>query len=161
MRARLGPLARLTVIAIMIGVAIGGLFAYTSRASAEPATSIEYAQYRNDRWHFTIAVPADMTFAEYDGPGDSQTIQFSDASAHKIFEVSAEPYTQMDVALGEEGAPNASSDQSTTLGIINVYHQDTVAYSFHRNGIAYTVTTLPGSEAWLLPILQSWEFTDK
>jgi hypothetical protein len=66
----------------------------------------------------------------------------------------------MDVALGEEGAPSPTTDQSTTLGVINVYHEDTVAYSFHRHGIAYTITTLPGSETWLLPILQSWEFTE-
>jgi hypothetical protein len=66
----------------------------------------------------------------------------------------------MDVALGEEGAPNAASDQSTSLGIINVYHADTLAFAFHRNGVAYTVTALPDDETWLLPILQSWEFTE-
>ena len=57
----------------------------------------------------------------------------------------------MDVALGTEGAPVRTSDQSTSLGVINVYRDDTVAYSFQRNGITYTVMTLPGSETWLLP----------
>jgi hypothetical protein len=52
----------------------------------------------------------------------------------------------------------AASWQGGNCG--NVYHADTLAFSFHCNGIAYTVTALPGSEDWLLPILQSWEFTD-
>ena len=56
--------------------------------------------------------------------------------------------------------PMGTSDQSTTLGIINVHRDDTVAYAFQRNGVAYTVMTLPGSEGWLLPVLQSWEFTN-
>jgi hypothetical protein len=101
-----------------------------------------------------------MKFVEYDGPGDSQTIQFSDAAAGKLFEINAEPYTEMDVALGEEATPRTTSDQSTTLGVINVYHADTLAFAFHHNGIAYTLTTLPESKEWLLPILQSWEFTN-
>jgi hypothetical protein len=154
LRAHALPLFFFVSFAIAPVVALHAVHAFAEA----PATA--YAKYHNDRWHFTIPVPADMKFDEHDGPGDGQTIQFSDASAHKIFEVTAEPYMQMDVALGEEGAPGASSDQSTTLGVINVYHADTLAYSFHRHGIAYTVTTLPGNEGWLLPILQSWEFTD-
>jgi hypothetical protein len=46
------------------------------------------------------------------------------------------------------------------LGIINVYRDDTLSFTFHRNGISYAVTALPEDEPWLLPILQSWEFTD-
>ena len=133
---------------------------YAARASAEPALSTDYAEYRSDRWHYSLAVPADMTFVEYDGPVHSQIIQFSDQSAAKLFQITALPYMQMDVALGTEGSPVGTSDQSTALGVINVYRDDTVAYSFHRNGIAYTVTALPESERWLLPILQSWEFTN-
>jgi hypothetical protein len=155
LRAHALPLFFLVSFVIAAVVALDAVHAFAEA----PATA--YAKYHSDRWHFTIPVPADMKFDEHDGPGDSQTIQFTDATADKTFEVSAEPYTQMDVALGEEGAPNASSDQSTTLGIINVYHADTLAFAFHRNGVAYTVTTLPENESWLLPILQSWEFTDK
>jgi hypothetical protein len=91
---------RLTTLTAFLALTIAALgLGWT--VSASTAAPQQYARYHNDRWHFTIAVPADMKFAEYDGPGDSQTIQFSDASADRIFEVSAEPYTQMDVALGE------------------------------------------------------------
>jgi hypothetical protein len=154
-RKRLSALASLSLIVSIAVLGIGWT------VSANTTKHEQYAHYTNTRWHFSIIGPADMKYAEYDGPGqDSQTIQFSDATADKIFEVTAEPYTQMDVALGEEGTPNPTSDQSTTLGVINVYHADTLAFSFHRKGIAYTVTTLPGNENWLLPILQSWEFTE-
>jgi hypothetical protein len=148
----------LAVLLLASSGVVAVVASHAALAASQPDS--EYARYHSDRWHFTIAVPADMTFAEYDGPGDSQTIQFSDATAGKLFEISAEPYTEMDVALGEEAAPRTTSDQSTTLGVINVYRADTLAFAFHRNGIVYTITTLPASESWLLPILQSWQFTD-
>ena len=91
---------------------------------------------------------------------EEQIIQFSDATADHLFEISAAPYSQMDVALGEEGTPNNSDDQPTTLGIVNVYHDDTFNVGFHRKGIAYSVTAVSGAEPWLIPILQSWEFTN-
>jgi hypothetical protein len=81
-----------------------------------------------------------------------------------IVNILATPYTQMDVALGEEGTPDANTDQSTNLGIVNVYRDDMYSVSFHRNGIMYTVTTgdidADRNALWLLPILQSWQFTN-
>ena len=128
LHARLKALAPLIAFGIFIAALalIGG---YTALASTDPATSVEYALYTNDRWGFSLAVPADMTFAEYDGPERSQTIQFSDQSADKLFQITALPYSQMDVALGTEGRPAGTSDQSTTLAIINVHRDDTVAYT--------------------------------
>jgi|KBSSwiStaDraftv2_1062776.scaffolds.fasta_scaffold458075_2 hypothetical protein len=157
--ARLKALAPLIALGIFIAT-LALIGSYAALASTDPAPSAKYALYTNDRWHFSLAVPANMTFAEYDGPESSQTVQFTDQAADKLFQITGLPYMQMDVALGTEGTPSGASDQSTTLGIIDVHRDDTVAYTFHRNGIAYTVTTLRGSESWLLPILQSWEFTN-
>jgi len=67
---------------------------------------------RNDRWHFSIVVR----------PGDvGQTMQFSDATADNLFQITAEPYTDLDVALGEEGAAGSASDQPDTLSIVHVF----------------------------------------
>jgi hypothetical protein len=71
----------------------------------------------------------------------------------------AAPYSQLDVGTGEEGVPNIDNDQPTNLGVVNVYRDNMYSVSFHRNGIAYTITSGANDAAtWLLPILQSWEF---
>jgi hypothetical protein len=89
-----------------------------------------------------------------------QRIEFSDPTADRIFTVLASPYTELDVGTGQEGPPSTATDQSAQLGIVNVYHEDNVEVAFHRKGIDYTVSALPGSQAWLFPILQSWQFTN-
>ncbi len=148
----LAPLIALAAVALL---GIG----WTVFASATPTQVL--ANYRNDQWHFSINVPSNMTVDDVENVGtEEQIIQFSDASADHVFEISAAPYSQMDVALGEEGTPNNSDDQPTTLGIVNVYHDDTFNVGFHRKGIAYSVTAVSGAEPWLIPILQSWEFTN-
>src|SRR6266853_1984518 len=141
------------VLAPLIGLAAVALLGigWTVFASATPAQ--ELANYHNDRWHFSINVPSNMTVD--DVGAEEQIIQFSDGTADHLFEISAAPYSQMDVALGEEGTPNNSDDQPTTLGIVNVYHDDTFNAGFHRKGIAYSVTAVSGAEPWLVPILQS------
>ena len=144
----------LLVLPILAVVAIG-VHAFASVTPTQPLAS-----YRNDQWHFSINVPSNMTIDDVENQGDGQTSQFSDATGDHTFEITAEPYTEMDVALGEEGAPSNTADQSTNLGIVNVYHDDTFSVTFHRNGIGYTITAVSDAEPWLIPILQSWEFTN-
>jgi hypothetical protein len=160
MRDRLGAPARLTAIAIVTAIAIGGLFAYTNRASAEPTTSIEYAEYTNDHWHYSLAVPAGMTVSKYEPEGGGQTVQFMDATGDKELIISAWPYTQLDLTLGREGAASANSDQPDHLEIVDVVRDDLFTVLFHKNGIRYSVVTLPEYEAWLTDILTTWRFTD-
>ena len=45
------PFLALSVSALTIAAA------YALQVSADLATSSEYAEYRNDRWHFSLAVP--------------------------------------------------------------------------------------------------------
>jgi hypothetical protein len=152
---------KLRVLAPLIGLAVLALLGigWTVFANATPAQQL--TNYQNDLWHFSINVPSNMTVDHVENVGtEEQVIQFSDASAEHIFEISAAPYSQMDVALGEEGTPNDSDDQPTTLGIVNVYHDNTFNVGFHHKGIAYSVTAVSGADPWLIPILQSWEFTN-
>ena len=154
------PLPTLFVLALA-GVAIATLITIDpARAAADPDQT-EYARFHSDRWHFSIAVPTGSTAVEHDRPGGKQIVMFTGPNSNDDFEIIAEPYTQLDVALGAEGAPDTGTDQSTTLGVINAYHDDIYSVSFHRNGIAYTVSSgALAAETWLLPVLQSWEFTD-
>src|SRR5712691_6841784 len=106
MSAKLFPW--LLVIPIVAVVAIG-VHAF---ASVTPTQAL--ANYRNDQWHFSVNVPSNMTVDDIENVGtEEQIIQFSDATADHLFEISAAPYSQMDVALGEEGTPNNSDDQPT------------------------------------------------
>lgn len=153
----------LVVFAIIIGVVIGGIIAYANRVSAEPATSatsIEYAEYRNDRWHFSLAVPADMTVSEHEREGGGHSAQFTNATGDKELIVSAWPYTQLDVTLGRLGESSNTADQPDHLEIVNVLRDDLFKVVFTKNGTLYVVTTLPEYEAWLTNILTTWQFTD-
>jgi hypothetical protein len=159
----------LIACASAIAFTLSAASALTSAASAltsatspaeQPATSPnQYAQYRNDQWHFSIAVPSNLTVGTYDRPGNiGQTIQFSDASASNLLQITAEPYADLDVALGEEGAASNNSDQPDTLGIVHVYHDDLLEITFVKNGIAYVVQSLPENATFTLEILRTWHF---
>ena len=148
------PLAAIGTLAAVFGLAV-----YATNVSADLDASIEYAEYRNDRWHFSIAVPHDMTVAVYDQAGDGQTIQFLDAHGNYEFQVSAWSYTQLDLTLGREGTPSGTSDQPDHLEIVDVVRDDLFTGLFQKNGIHYAVVTLPEHEAWLTDILRTWQFT--
>jgi hypothetical protein len=135
--------------------------ATASHASAQLAPEPQRTLYKNDEWHFEIAVPAEIKIANVQKTGEEEILQFSDSNADHVFQIEAAPYTQMDVALGEEGSPNGADDQSTQLGIVNVVRLDNFDVSFHHKGITYSVSSVgPDVKTWLLPILQSWDFTN-
>ena len=155
------PTTLLPIVTPFAATLIVAAALYAGHAAADRTRAQEYALYTNDRWHFSIAVPAGSTAVEHDRPGGKQIVMFTGPNSNDDFEIIAEPYTQLDVALGTEGAPDTGTDQPTTLGVINAYHDDIYSVSFHRNAIAYTVSSgALSAETWLLPILQSWEFTD-
>ena len=80
------------VLAPLIGLAAVALLGigWTVFASATPAQQL--ANYHNDRWHFSINVPSNMTVDDVENVGaEEQIIQFSDASADHVFEISAAP----------------------------------------------------------------------
>jgi hypothetical protein len=128
--------------------------------SASASTPQEYAEYTNDRWHYALAVPADMTVSEYKYEGDGQTAQFIDGDGNYEFQVSAWRYSQLDLTLGSEGAPALTADQPDHLEIVDVVRDDTFTVLFQKNGIRYVVVALPEHEAWLTDILTTWRFID-
>ena len=86
----------LPLLPIAIVAALG--IAWT--VSASSPVPQQYANYTNDRWHYSLAVPADMKVSKYEREGDGQTVQFTDASADKELMISAWPYSQLDVTRG-------------------------------------------------------------
>jgi hypothetical protein len=97
--------------------AASALSATSNPHTHEPATSPnQYAQYRNDQWHFSIVVPRNLAVTTYDSPRHvGQTIQFSDASTSNLFQITAEPYADFDVTL--ETPPQATSPINPTPSV--------------------------------------------
>jgi hypothetical protein len=154
MSARLKPLA-FPIVALCIIVA--GVVTYAAHVSAEPQAS-SYAEYTNDRWHFSIVLPDNMTVSEHDQPGDGQTIQFGDASGNFQFQISAYHYSQLDLTLGRVGAASGPGDQPDHLEIVDTYNDDTFNVLFEKRGIRYAVVALPKHEADVVEILKTWQF---
>ena len=156
MRSRFGTLT--PVLGVLIIIAIGAA-AYAAQASAEPS-STEYAEYRNSQFKFSLLVPGDMHASESDADG-GQEIRFSDPSNNKEFIVTATPYSQLDVTLGREGDPSNISDQPDHLEIVNIRRDDLFRVWFTKNGVLYTIVTMPDLETWLTrDILPTWQFED-
>lgn len=140
--------------------AIALLISATTYAAQSPPTSSaeDYAEYRNDRWGFSLAVPADMTVGEYDQSYGGQEFTFSDASSEKQFVISVAPYEQLDLTLNHLQDPSTVADQPSDLEIVNVLREDTFKVWFTKNGVLYVVLALDEHEAWLTDLLQSWQF---
>jgi hypothetical protein len=68
-------------------------------------------------------------------------VDFTGQDGDELFIVSAWRYQDLDVALGEEGSPNNTSDLPETFGIVHAYDGDLFRLAFVKNGIAYTVQT--------------------
>ena len=139
--------------------AIALLISGSTYAAQSPATSSaeDYAEYRNDRWGFSLAVPADMTVGEYDQSYGGQEFTFSDASGEKQFVISVAPYEQLDLTLNYLQDPS-TADQPSHLEIVNVLREETFKVWFTKNGVLYVVVALDEQEAWLTHLLKSWQF---
>jgi hypothetical protein len=116
-----------------------------------------YAEYRNAEWRFLLDVPDDWSADSYPERG-GVTVQFNDVSGAYQFEVSAWPYSDLDIALGEEAPAGTAADEPDTLGIVRVYRDDMFEMTFVKNGISYNVRTLPEDGTTTLNILKSWQF---
>jgi hypothetical protein len=153
------PAACGAALAITLSVAAAEQPPAPSRATSEtPATPArQYSEYRNDQWHFSIAVPSNLTAQSSENEGGA-TIQFMDPRGDELFQVSAWPYQDLDIALGEEAPAGSAGDQSDSLAIVHVLHNDLLEIAFDKNGISYLVQATNGDATSTLDILKSWQF---
>ncbi len=100
--------------------------------SATSSASQDYAEYTNDRWHYSLAIPADMTASEHEREGGGHTVQFVDAAGDKELIISAWPYEQLDVTLGRVGEPSTIADQPDHLEIVRYEQSRTVPPIWRR-----------------------------
>lgn len=144
----------------LLGICLLALAApalHATQAVANSSTD-SYAEYRNQEWHFSLMVPDDMTAVVHDLAGGGQTVMFSDTSHKKELQITAWPYTQLDLTLNREGEASGTHGQPDHLEIVDVVRVDVFTVLFVRNGVRYSVVTLPEQEAWLREILTTWQF---
>ena len=69
-------------------------------------------------------------------------VQFMDATGDKELIISAWPYTELDVTLGQLGDASGIPDQPDHLEIVGVMRDDVFRVLFVKNGVHYTIVTL-------------------
>jgi hypothetical protein len=155
------PVLAISVAACLIIVCAIAFTAY-AQAPSSATSSQAPAEYRNDKFQFSLDYPADMTVSENNDAGGAQTISFLPSSGTgKQFQIEAIPYAQVDIAAGEYAPHDAygTADQGLWLRDVNVVADNsTVQMWFVKTGVMYEVITFKGDEAWLAHILKTWQF---
>ena len=91
----------------------------------------------------------------------AQTISFTSDSPDKQFEIQAIPYSHVDVSADGDALHDAygTNDQGLWLTDVNVRASGGVLQVwFVKRGVMYEVLGMEGQEAWLIDILQTWQF---
>jgi hypothetical protein len=151
---------RSLVVALPI-IACALAFTVYAQAPASPTSSQGSAEYRNDKFQFSLGYPADMAVTEQNAAGGGQTISFMSTTTGKEFEILAIPYAQVDIAAGAFTPHDAygTADQGLWLRDVNVVEDGGVQqFWFVKTGVMYEVLGMKGDEAWLINILKTWQF---
>jgi hypothetical protein len=90
-------------LSLSIVTALG--IAWTVSASSGPQ---QYASYHNDRWHFSLAAPADMKVETFSYADGGEQLSFANPGG-EVFTITAVPYSQLDLVLGELRAKRQTS----------------------------------------------------
>ena len=160
MPTRFGSLSLLIIVSV-IGAAAGLISTYAPSASAEPATSTEYAEYRNAKLGFSLRYPASMTVLETDEDHGAQSVLFDSEQTRESFYILAIPYSQVDISADGFQPRDAFglADQGLDLRDVNiVVRGSNVQIWFVKLGVFYEVASAEGSEEWLVDILKTWQF---
>jgi hypothetical protein len=149
------------VVTVLCVIACGVAFTGYAQVSAPAPVSQNAAEYRNDKFQFTLSYPADMKVTTTDEAGGGQTIAFINESTEMQFEILAIPYSQVDISTGEFTPHDAygTNDQGIWLTDVNVAPSGGVQqFWFVKLGVMYEVLGMEGDEAWLVDILKTWQF---
>ncbi len=177
------------VIVIAFGALLFGRGTSTSAQAASPvlafateatATSSNiapapppagYLRYRNQDYHFSVFYPPDLRVQSYNEDGGAFTVALQDPTTNVGFEVYVTPYsgsqiTEQEFKLDEPSGVDNDPTPVTIDGVpatmfygSNPEMGDTREIWFINAGLLYEVTTYKQLDTWLLPILQTWQFT--
>jgi len=152
------------------------VLAFTTEATAT-SSEIEaapppagYLPYRNQHYHFSVFYPPDLQVQTYNEVGGGFTVAFQDPTTNVGFEVYVTPYSgsqitearfKIDEPSGVENDPTHVTIDGVPATMFygsNSVMGDTREIWFINAGLLYEVTTYKQLAAWLVPILQTWQF---
>jgi hypothetical protein len=129
-----------------------------------------YLPYSNPQFHFSLSYPRNLQVREYKEAGGGLTVTFQDVVADQEFQVYVTPYsdTQITDAQFKLDEPSGVKTDPTDVVVdgargIEFFSNaprlnDTREVWFIHGGFLYEVTTYKELDAWLQPILHSWQF---
>ena len=150
------------IATICVLICVLAFTVYASQLSGTATSPQTFVEYRNSNFGFWLTYPADLTVTVSNEAGGAQSISFLPASgAGRQFIITADPYSQVDIAAGEYLPHDAygTEDQGLQLRDVNlIAGGDTSQLLFVKDGIMYDIVTGKGDEAWLTNILKTWQF---
>jgi hypothetical protein len=143
----------------------------TSSEIAATPPPAGYLPYSNQRYHFSVYYPPILQLHTYDEEGGGFTAAFQNPTTNVGFEVYVTPYggtqiTEQEFKLDEPSGVENQPTRVTVDGVpatafygSNSVMGDTREIWFIHGGFLYEVTTYKELDAWLTPIMQTWQFT--
>jgi hypothetical protein len=130
----------------------------------------EYLPYSNPQFHYSLSYPRNLQVQEYQEAGGAFTVTFQDIVADQEFQVYVTPYSNSQITdaqfkLDEPSGVKIDPTDVTVDGASGIEFfsnaprmNDTREVWFIHNGLLYEVTTYKELDAWLKPIMLSWQF---
>ena len=127
-------------------------------------------EYKNEKYHFSLIIPENLTVKEYDEGAGAATITFQDIKNAQGFQIFVVPYA--DTQITEEqfkkdepsGVRRDSQDITIdTASAVSFYSKnpllgDTAEIWFIHGGYLYETTSLKPLASWLSDIMLTWTF---
>lgn len=129
-----------------------------------------WKEYRNSTYLFSVLIPEALAVRAFEEGAGAASITFEHAADGKGFQVFIVPYSgntvsaerfRSDVPSGVRRDPRDITVDGKTASLFystNPALGDTAEIWFISGGFLYEVTTLAPLDAWLLEIMQTWEF---
>jgi hypothetical protein len=157
--------------------AASGLSATTSIAASSASDRVPthtaprgYLPYSNPQFHFSLSYPHNLQVQEYQETGGAFTATFQDVVADQEFQVYVTPYSGSEItdAQFKLDEPSGLKIDPTDVTVDGASGIEFFSYAprldktrevwFIHGGFLYEVTTYKELDAWLKPIMQSWQF---
>lgn len=148
--------------------------AATSNLSGEPLRALPrgYREYRDNILGFAFHYPEEDAIREVDDGGGAKTIVIENKTVPRGLQIFIVPYTEetiseerfkADVPSGvrEDAAPTTVGEEQITAVAFTSFHPslgETHEVWFIKNGYLFEITTLPRTDDWFIPILNSIYF---
>jgi len=158
------PTAPTAAVATTLEYAPGATVPVTRPASPGQRT------YESTAYRFALEYPEELSVEEYAEADDAMSVVFRDPTTGKGFQVYVTPYSEPTItdarfALDQPSGVRENERKLLVDGVRaiafdgkNAAMGDTAEVWIVHNGFLYEIATYRQFEAWLQPILETWQF---